>query len=395
MLTDKELEHLLKNIESDRVERKKSDKDRNKIKETICAFANDLPGHGQSGILFIGVNDDGTCSNLSITDKLLKTLSSMRSDGNILPPPTLVVQKRILDGCELAVIVVEPSDTPPVRYRGRAWVRVGPRQHIATSEDERRLTERRRAMDLPFDHRPVQGASLEDLDLVFFRKTYLPTAIHPDVLERNQRPVEQQLASLRFLTREQAPNYGAMLVLGRDPLAWVPGAYVQFLRLDGASLTDPILDRKELSGPLCDVLDRVEELLRINVSTAVEMGSSPREIQRPDYPVMALSQLARNAVMHRAYENTNAPVKVYWFSDRIEISNPGGLYGQVNSENFGKGATDYRNPLIAEAMRILGYVQRFGMGIPLARRELEQNGNPPPEFQFEPGGFLVTVRRNS
>ncbi|RKY67925.1 MAG: transcriptional regulator, partial [Candidatus Latescibacterota bacterium] len=122
-MTDKELEHLLKNIESDRVERKKSDKDRNKIKETICAFANDLPGHGQSGILFIGVNDDGTCSNLSITDKLLQTLSSMRSDGNILPPPTLTVQKRILDGCELAVIVVEPSDTPPVRYRGRAWVR--------------------------------------------------------------------------------------------------------------------------------------------------------------------------------------------------------------------------------------------------------------------------------
>jgi len=110
---------------------------------------------------------------------------------------------------------------------------------------------------------------------------------------------------------------------------------------------------------------------------------------------MALLQLVRNAIMHRSYENTNAPVKVYWFSDRIEISNPGGLYGQVNSKNFGKGTTDYRNPLIAESMRVLGYVQRFGMGIPLAEHELEQNGNPPPEFQFEPGSFLVTVRRSS
>ena len=57
--------------------------------------------------------------------------------------------------------------------------------------------------------------------------------------------------------------------------------------------------------------------------------------------------------------------------------------------------TDYRNPLIAESMRVLGYVQRFGMGILLAKHELEQNGNPPPEFQFEPGSFLVTVRRSS
>jgi ATP-dependent DNA helicase RecG len=96
--------------------------------------------------------------------------------------------------------------------------------------------------------------------------------------------------------------------------------------------------------------------------------------------------------MHRNYEGSNAPTRVYWFDDRIEISNPGGLFGQVTQENFGKGTTDYRNPLIAEAMRTLGYVQRFGMGIPIAREALQKNGNPSAEFRFEPGAFLVTVR---
>ena len=395
MVTNQELEHLLHDLESDRVERKASAGDRSKIRRTICAFANDLPDHGQPGVIFIGINDDGSCSNLRITDELLKTLSSMRSDGNILPPPTMVVQKHILDSCELAVIAVEPSDSPPVRYQGRAWIRVGPRLDIATGEDERRLAERRRAVDLPFDHRPVQNASLEDLDIDFFKKTYLPSAIPPDVLEQNQRPVEQQLASLRFLTKENIPNFGAILVLGKESLAWIPCAYVQFLRIEGRLLTDPIKNSKKLAGPLINVLDLLYELLKINISTTIDAVSSSQEIQRPDYPVMALLQLVRNAVMHRSYENTNAPIKVYWFSDRIEISNPGGLYGQVNSKNFGKGATDYRNPLIAESMRVLGYVQRFGMGIPLAKHELEQNGNPPPEFQFEPGSFLVTVRRSS
>lgn len=116
------------------------------------------------------------------------------------------------------------------------------------------------------------------------------------------------------------------------------------------------------------------------------------EIRVPDYPLAALRQLVRNAVMHRSYEHTNAPVRINWFSDRIEIRNPGGLYGQVNSANFGQGVTDYRNPLIAEAMKVLGYVQRFGMGIPLAKDELVKNGNPPPEFNFNANNFLVVIK---
>jgi ATP-dependent DNA helicase RecG len=125
---------------------------------------------------------------------------------------------------------------------------------------------------------------------------------------------------------------------------------------------------------------------------AGEPSSSAREFPRPDYPIAALRQFTRNALMHRNYEGSNAPTRVYWFSDRIEISNPGGLFGQVTRDNFGRGASDYRNPLIAEVMRNLGYVQRFGMGIPLARDALRKNGNPEGEFRFEPGSVLVIVR---
>ena len=100
--------------------------------------------------------------------------------------------------------------------------------------------------------------------------------------------------------------------------------------------------------------------------------------------------------MHRTYEGTNAPVRIYWFSDRIEIQNPGGPFGQVNRQNFGRsGVTDYRNPHLAEAMKNLGYVQRFGIGIQLARSELQKNGNPPLEFAVEDTHLLATVRKRS
>lgn len=391
-LSDEELERLIFGPESDRVERKTSATDRSKIRRTICAFANDLAGHNQPEVIAIGLDDTGRSTGLEVTDDLLQTLAQMRTNGAILPQPTLVVERRIVRGCALAVVIVAPSEVPPVRYQGRVWVRVGPTVQEATPEEERHLAERRRATDLPFDMRPAPDATPDDLDLVFFRTEYLPAAIDPDVLERNERPLLRQLESLRFLARNGQPTYGAILVMGRDVLAHVPGAYLQFLRIDGGDLADPIRDQKLLSGPLPHVLRELEELLEINITVASDAASGALEHRHPDYPIIALRQLARNALMHRAYEGTNAPVRLYWFANRIEIHNPGGLYGQVNANNFGQGVTDYRNPLIAEAMRVLGYVQRFGMGVPLARRELEENGNPPPEFDFQPGATLVTVR---
>jgi ATP-dependent DNA helicase RecG len=120
-MDDQELTALLGDLESDRVERKASISDGKKIRQAICAFANDLPDHKRPGVLFVGVNDDGTCANLPITDELLLNLSNIRSEGKILPFPVLQVNKRILNSCELAVVIVEPSDAPPIRFDGRTY----------------------------------------------------------------------------------------------------------------------------------------------------------------------------------------------------------------------------------------------------------------------------------
>ncbi|MGL4376457.1 MAG: ATP-binding protein [Microcoleaceae cyanobacterium] len=398
-MNDLELESLLKDLESDRVERKASlSSDRSVLRQAICAFANDLPNHQKPGVLFIGVNDDGSCANIRVTDELLRTLSDMRSDGNILPFPSITVQKRTFGGCELAVVIVEPSDAPPVRLNGRVWVRVGPRRATATAEEERRLGEKRRSRDLPFDIQSLPSATLDDLNLSLFQQEYLPASLPLDILEQNQRTVEQQLASVRFTNRIQPPisptNLG-VLVVGKDPRQFVPGAYLQFLRIDGTELTDPIKDQKEISGPISQMLRLLDETLLAHISIASDITSQSVEIKQPDYPLVALQQLARNAVLHRTFEGTYAPVRITWFRDRVEIQNPGGPFGQVNRDNFGQpGVTDYRNPNLAEVMKNLGYVQRFGMGIPLARNSLQKNGNPPPQFIIADAHILVIIRRH-
>lgn len=83
-MTERELAQMLDELESDRVERKPSDSQRDKIRQAICAFANDLPNQRRPGVIFIGVNDDGSCAQLPISDELLRNLGGWRSDGNIL-----------------------------------------------------------------------------------------------------------------------------------------------------------------------------------------------------------------------------------------------------------------------------------------------------------------------
>ncbi len=395
MLSDIELEALLGDLESDRVERKQSFTDPDKIRQAVCAFANDLPSYDAPGILFIGVDDSGQPSGLEISDRLLQNLASMRGDGNILPFPSLDVQKRRLRGIDVAVVFVYPSIAPPVRFKGAVWIRSGPRRGIASPDDERRLNEKRRFRDLPADVRPLPDANLNALDELLFRRSYLPSAVSTEVLDQNQRTLEQQYASLRFVHpgEHACPTVLGILSVGKDPTDFVPGAYIQFVRFEGLTLVDPIQNQKELRHAIPDLLSELDDLLRANIQESVDPRSSDREQRRADYPLVALQQIARNAILHRSYENTNAPIRLYWFRDRVEIQNPGGPYGQVNKQNFGKpGMTDYRNPNLAAVMKDLGYVQRFGMGIELARSAMDQNGNPPPEFEVEEAHLLAILR---
>jgi ATP-dependent DNA helicase RecG len=393
LLTDTQLEELL-DEESDRAERKQSLSDPDRVQEAICAFANDLPNHNAPGVLFIGIRDDGSCAGLAIDDQLLRQLADLRDNGKILPFPSVAVQSRTLNGCEVAVVIVQPSRSLPVRFRGRTWIRVGPRRAVATPEEERQLLEKQQAFNLPFDAREAPTTTMADLDGAYVRDEYLPAAIAPDVLAQNQRSIEHQLGSIHFLGPNARATHVGLLVAGVDVLGPLPGAYIQFVRFDGVELTDPVRDQKTMSGRLADVLRRVDEVLRANIEIRVSFTMSSVEERTPDYPLAALQQLVRNAVMHRNYDGTNAPVRIYWFNDRIEIHSPGGPYGQVTQANFGQAyANDYRNPHVAEAMKNLGFVQRFGVGIATARRELESNGNPDVEFDVQPTAVLSLVRR--
>lgn len=391
--TDAQLEAMMADLESDRVERKQSFQGDapQKVREAVCAFANDLAGHGEPGVVLIGVHDKGTpMPGFVVTDELLRSLADIKTDGNIVPPPTLLVEKRLLQGAETAVITVWPCDTPPARYKGRIHVRWGPRRGLATAQDERILNERRRHRDRPYDVQPVHEAVMGELDRLRFEQEYLPSLVARDVLDANERSYEQKLAATKMVLSdsEPTPTVLGLLVIGKSPADWIQGAYTQFLRLAGHDLTAPVADEEAIYGTVADQIRRLEEKLAAHNTRSVRFSDVAAEVREEAYPLDALRQLVRNAQMHRSYEATNTPVRVYWFDDRIEIHNPGGPFGSVTPENFGQpGITDYRNPNLAEALRALGYVQRFGAGIAIARKQLGHRLR----FEVQPGVVAAII----
>lgn len=384
MLTSIEIRKLLQDIENERVERTISTTNTDKFAQAVCAFANDIRNSGKPGYLFIGTYDDGSLSHLQVTDELLRNLAGLRSDGNILPQPALMVYKETFPEGDIAIVEVQPSVMPPVRYKGKTWIRVGARKAVANEEEERILTEKRLIHITTFDAQPCLGATIDDLDVSLFRREYLPKAIAPETLKHDKRDVEQQLASLRLFDRHyHCPTNAGMLLLGHNPQFYVFGAYIQYVRFSGLSRSSKVVKENRFSGNLIQILSELDSFVKYTIEDRRPvLVSALREEEKINYPYVAIRELLMNAIMHRSYEGSNAPTKFYEYADRIEIDNPGNLYGKARKENF-PNENDYRNPVIAEAMKTLGYVNRFGRGISMVQDVLVENGNALAEFLLE------------
>lgn len=246
----------------------------------------------------------------------------------------------------------------------------------------------------PFDALPVPGATLSDLDLQRFEEEYLPRAVGTKILATAGLSVEEWLlaTNMACLADRPVPTLTGLLMVGKRPRDFFPGAYVRFWRA-GAGQSDKPSERAELEGTVADVIRLSVGKFKMYGSAGVDRPGTSDE-GHPNYPLAALREFMGNAVMHRAYEGSDAPIRVNWFDDRIEIVNPGGPYGNVTVDNFGRdGWTDFRNPNLANAMRAFGLVERGGIGLHIARKQLKRNGKAAPEFRVDSGHVFCTVRK--
>ena len=389
---------LMSNLESENIERTRAFDKADKMGQAICAFANDIGDRKQPGYLLLGVEDDGSFSGKRITDEQLTVLAGFKSEGNLLPPPSMTIYHESFAEGDIAVIEVFPSSYPPIRYKGQVWVRIGPRKCLANNDDIHILEEKRLHSATRFEIMPCVDSSLSDLNLDLFRNSYLPRAIQAEVIDEDSRPIEEQLAALRFYNRQhKLPTNLGMLLFGKHPEMFIPSAYIQYVKFGGSDNGSDILAEHAYKGPLLQTIDEINSFVKVGIAAPRPVKISALQEETVSmYPDWAVRESLLNAIIHRDYQIGNAPVKFYDYNNiRIEISNPGGLFGQANPDNF-PYVNDYRNPLLAEAMKVMGYVNKYNRGIAKVKTEMENNGNPSPLFDVNKlTEFRVTLLPSS
>lgn len=154
------------------------------------------------------------------------------------------------------------------------------------------------------------------------------------------------------------------------------------------------IDNARIDGSIVNMLDETLKFVRRNMKTATYIDpQTGKRADRTEYPVIAVRELILNALIHRDYSKHTdfTPITVKMFSDRIEIENPGGLYGRMTLDKLGKTAADTRNPFIANALEVIDITENRYSGIPTVCSAMKNAGLPQPKFENEQGVFRVTL----
>ena len=266
-------------------------------------------------------------------------------------------------------------------------------QH-ATREEERWMFQE--SGELLFERTPLWEANYEDLNVAQIRRYFEKRS--PEAFVNTERPLRElvEQADLPLVVRrgdQLAPTVAATLLFGRRPQYFLPQAFVSAARFPGLDLDVTAIDRDTFRGTVDELIEQSTAFVRRNMRTAsiLEDEKLPRRTDIPEYPLRAVREAITNACVHRDYSRWSQEVAIRMFDDRLEILSPGGLVRGMTIQDLGTGKYAARNPTLAEAMREMGLIERFGTGIRMMRREMEALGSASPIFVVDENSFTVTL----
>ena len=260
------------------------------------------------------------------------------------------------------------------------------------------------------DLRQVKRAELDDLNYKELSRYVTKIKVEKPNFAKNS---DEKILKLSAIVDEDTPTLAGMLVFGKYPQAYFPQLFVACVAIPGTQIGDigekeqRFNDNQRVEGTIEEMLAGTLAFLRRNMKTMVIVNEDGERIDRPEYPMRALREAVANALVHRDYSEytENAYVQVYMYSDRIEIINPGALYGQNKVEQLGTATImEARNPNIIKILEEkdplineenIKTLENRHTGIPTMRREMDKYGLPEPEFYDIQGSFKVVFRNSS
>ena len=202
------------------------------------------------------------------------------------------------------------------------------------------------------------------------------------------------------ITKDGMVTLSSLLLFCKYPQAYFPQLCITAVVLPGDDIGDiggygeRFVDNKRIEGNLPEMLDQALAFVRKNmrIKTIINPNSGKRE-DRTDYPIIAVREALLNTLVHRDYSihTEGMPIQILMYPDRIEIRNPGGIYGRLRVDQLGKMQPDTRNPVLVTALEVMGLTENRYSGIPTIRRSMKDFNLEDPVFADERGTFTVIL----
>lgn len=347
---------------------------------TMTAMANSQGGTLLLGVVGQGGNMVGVRNVSNMVDLLLQAALSIE-------PPLIIPLPKILriNGKAIVVVHIPPGMPHVYALEGRYLQRQGMDNIPLKSRDLRRLIIERG--EASFETEVAHGTELKSIDWAK-ANAYASSLNSP-----SENNAEQLLLKRGCLAQHNGhirPTNAGILLFGKDPQRFVRGADITAVRFAGETMSDRF-SRQDITGTLPDQIRRAEMFLRDHLRKDVHLRQTMEREEYFEYPLEAARELVVNAVAHRDYHITGDGIRLFIFSNRMEVTSPGGLPGPVTIANI-KDERFSRNPAIVQVLSDMGFIERLGYGVDRVIDLMQQQNLHAPEFEETDGGFRVVLR---
>ncbi len=369
-----------------------------KLYDTLSSFSNQDDG----GTIVFGINENDGFDVCGVNDVQNLQKKVMEQCNQMEPKVRAVFTCAEIDGKNVVSAEIPPIDITlrPCFYaaKGRlkgSYIRMGDAD-IPMTEYEVYSYEayRKKYQD---DIREVPRATKETINTTEFDKYLL--------LLKENRPnfshlSDEQILGLSSMIRNGHFTLASVMLFSICPQMFFPQFSIIATVVPGTEVGDidqygsRFTDNKRIEGTIQEMLNTAMSFIKNNMRTKVIIENGIRT-DKTEYPLNSLREIILNALVHRDYSihTEGMPIQLTIYSDRLEIKNPGGLYGRLTLDTLGKVQPDTRNPVLATALEAMKITENRYSGIPTIRREFKEWGLPEPEFRNERGMFSVCLRK--